>query len=384
MKRTLIASIGFLIALFFLLPVVGIKAQYVSPYNSSGNVKPYNEFKSEMAKQPKWDEKKYQQDVKEKNARNTDYDRKTTNTTTTTTTPTNYNRSTTSVNTSHTTSARVYFSTEVPVGGNAKEGKEFNITSDGGYVYLVVNNSPDNFNYDELKLKVKKTIGGTDEVFDNKTYTISSNVFSTYIKYSFYSAGYYTFDVFSKYGNLVGSAGVTITMKSSSTSSSSSSSDDCIASSYKQYMNSTLGFSMCIPKDSYAEAEGDDITVKEFYGKKLSISFMNEPENGIDAFDASVIDMTKGILKTTFTSYYRKEFKLLSTYGSNTIYRSVLSATSNSGVVLQRSSFYVKMNGNKIKGKDFMTVSGPFVSSSSDETYQIIIELGMLKHLKIF
>ena len=61
MKRTLIASIGFLIALFFLLPVVGIKAQYVSPYNSSGNVKPYNEFKSEMAKQPKWDEKKYHQ-----------------------------------------------------------------------------------------------------------------------------------------------------------------------------------------------------------------------------------------------------------------------------------------------------------------------------------
>jgi hypothetical protein len=286
------------------------------------------------------------------------------------------------------TSAHVYFSTEVPVGGYAKEGKEFNISSDGGYVYLVVNNYPDNFNYDELQLKVKKTIGGTDQAFDNKTYTISSNVFSTYIKYSFFSSGYYIFEVYSKYGNLVGSATVTINVTSSSSSSSSSpssSSDDCIASSYKQYYNTSLGFSMCIPKDSYVDAEGDDkLTVKEFYGKKLSISFMNEPENGIDAFDASVIDMTKGIVKTSFTSYYRKEFKMISSKNNITIYRSVISATSNAGTVLQRSSYYIKMNGNKIKGKDFMDVSGPFVSSSDDETYQIIIELGMLSHLKVY
>jgi hypothetical protein len=142
---------------------------------------------------------------------------------------------------------------------------------------------------------------------------------------------------------------------------------------------------MCIPKDSYVDAEGDDkLTVKEFYGKKLSISFMNEPENGIDAFDASVIDMTKGIVKTSFTSYYRKEFKMISSKNNITIYRSVISATSNAGTVLQRSSYYIKMNGNKIKGKDFMDVSGPFVSSSDDETYQIIIELGMLSHLKVY
>ena len=282
-------------------------------------------------------------------------------------------------------SAHVYFSTEIPVGGNAKESKEFNISPDGGYVYLVVNNYPNNFNYDEIKLKIKKTIAGSEQLFDNKTYTISSDVFSTYIKYSFYSGGDYTFDVYSKYGNLVGSAGVTINMKSPSSSSSSSSSDDCIASSYKQYLNSAMGFSMCIPKDSYVEAEGEDkLTVKEFYGKKLSISFMNDPEDGIDKFDASVIEMTKGILKTSFSSYYRKEFKMVRSDGDNTIYRSVISATSNAGTVLQRTSFYVKMNGNKIKGKDFMTVSGPFVSSSDDETYQIIIELGMLKHLKIY
>jgi|GEM_PF-4594808 len=294
------------------------------------------------------------------------------------------------------TSAHVYFSTEVPVGGYAKEGKEFNISSDGGYVYLVVNNYPDNFNYDELQLKVKKTIGGTDQAFDNKTYTISSNVFSTYIKYSFFSSGNYIFDVYSKYGNLVGSASVTINVTSSSSSSSSpsssssssspsSSSDDCIASSYKQYYNSKLGFSMCIPKDAYGVDEEDNkITVKEFYGKKLSISFISDPEGGIDKFDASIIDMARDILKTTLPSYYRKEFKMLSSKGDITIYRSVISATTSTGSNLQESLFYVKMNGNKIKGKDYMLVSGPLCNPSDDASYQIIIELGMLSHLKIY
>ena len=285
------------------------------------------------------------------------------------------------------TSAHVYFSTEIPVGGYAKEGKEFNIAPDGGYVYLVVNNYPDNFNYDELQLKVKKTIGGSDQAFDNKTYTISSNVFSTYIKYSFFSSGDYIFDVYSKYGNLVGSTNVTINVTSSSSSSSSSSpsSDDCIASSYKQYYNSKLGFSMCIPKDAYGVDEDDNkITVKEFYGKKLTISFISDPEGGIDKFDASIIDMARDILKTTLPSYYRKEFKMLSSKGDITIYRSVISATTSTGSNLQESLFYVKMNGNKIKGKDYMLVSGPLCNPSDDSSYQIIIELGMLSHLKIY
>lgn len=291
------------------------------------------------------------------------------------------NLTTTNVN-----SARVYFSTEVPVGGNAKESKEFTISPEGGYVYLVVNNYPDNFNYDELQLKIKKTIGGVNESFENKTYTINSNVFSTYIKYSFFSGGYYIFDVYSKYGNLVGSATVTINIKSSSSSSSSSSSDDCIASSYKQYMNTSLGFSMCIPKDSYADENNSEekITLKDFYGEKLNITFMNDPAGGIDKFDADVIDMARDIVKSSFPSYYRKEFKLLSTKGDITIYRSVISAKRSSGDWLQESIYYVRMNGNKIRGHDFMSISGPLVKPSDDETYQIIIELGMLKHLKVY
>lgn len=142
---------------------------------------------------------------------------------------------------------------------------------------------------------------------------------------------------------------------------------------------------MCIPKDAYGVDEEDNkITVKEFYGKKLSISFISDPEGGIDKFDASIIDMARDILKTTLPSYYRKEFKMLSSKGDITIYRSVISATTSTGSNLQESLFYVKMNGNKIKGKDYMLVSGPLCNPSDDASYQIIIELGMLSHLKIY
>lgn len=289
-------------------------------------------------------------------------------------------------NTSKLANAHVYFSTEIPVGGNAKEETEFTIATDGGYAYLVVNNYPDNFNYDELKVKVKKAIGGSDEAFDSKIYTIKSNVFSTYIKYSFFSSGFYSFDVYSKYGNLVGSTTVTIKVGSSSSSSSSSpSTDDCIASSYKQYYNSTMGFSLCIPKDGYVETAGEDkMTLKGFYGKELTISFMQEPHSGVDAFDASVVQQTKDILGESFTSYYRKDFKIVSSKGDNIIFRSVVSARSKGGIVFSRSKYYIKMNGNKIRGKDYMVVSGPFVDPSDDDTYQTIIELGMLSHLKIY
>ena len=143
---------------------------------------------------------------------------------------------------------------------------------------------------------------------------------------------------------------------------------------------------MCIPKDSYADENNSEekITIKDFYGEKLNITFMNDPSGGIDKFDADVIDMARDIVKSSFPSYYRKEFKLLSTKGDISLYRSVISAKRSSGEWLQESIYYVRMNGNKIRGHDFMSVSGPLVKQSDDETYQIIIELGMLKHLKVY
>ena len=386
MKRISTACFGFTMIFFFLLFVNTVIAQYTSAYDANGKPKSSAQISYDQNKNKKTSE---QQDAE--NKRNAKYwEDKENKKASTTNDNTNSQNNSTRTNTvsSKVNTAHVYFSTEIPVGGNAKESKEFTISPDGGYVYLVVNNSPDNFNYDELQLKIKKTIGGVDQAFDNKTYTISSNVFSTYIKYSFFSSGNYIFDVYSKYGNLVGSTSVTINVTSSSSSSSSSpssSSDDCIASSYKQYYNSKLGFSMCIPKDAYGVDEEDNkITVKEFYGKKLTISFISDPEGGIDKFDASIIDMARDILKTTLPTYYRKEFKMLSSKGEITIYRSVISATTSTGSNLQESLFYVKMNGNKIKGKDYMLVSGPLCNPSDDSSYQIIIELGMLSHLKIY
>lgn len=297
-------------------------------------------------------------------------------------------------------SAHVYFSNEIPVGGKAPEVNEFAISSAGGFAYLVVNNYPSNFNYDEIQLKVLKSINGVNQTFDTKVYTIGNDVFSTYIKYDFNSTGYYTFEVSSKYGSLLGSATVTIKSSNASSSSSSSSyssssnsssstrgSDDCIAGSYKKYNNTNYGFSMCIPTDSYGEdGANDKITLQGFFGHKLDISFMNERDltGGIDKFDASVIDMARDLVKSSFTSYFRKEFKLVTSKDGNTIYRSVISATSNNGTEFEQSIYYIRMGNNKIKSYDVMSVSGPLVKPSSDGLYQIIIELGMLGHLKIY
>jgi hypothetical protein len=144
---------------------------------------------------------------------------------------------------------------------------------------------------------------------------------------------------------------------------------------------------MCAPRDSYADESqisANKITFNNFYGHKLEVSFMQEPAEGIDKFDASVVDLSRDLLKAYYSSFYRKEFKLLSSKGDLSIYRSVISGTLTSGSQLQSSVFYVRMYGKKIRGYDYMEISGPFVSYSDDVTYQIIIELGMLAKLKIY
>src|SRR5262245_20598723 len=75
----------------------------------------------------------------------------------------------------HNVFARVYFSNEVPILGIATESKELFIKSEGGYAYLVIDNHPNNFSYDQVQLKVYKTVNGSYQSYDNKTYTISTS-----------------------------------------------------------------------------------------------------------------------------------------------------------------------------------------------------------------
>lgn len=142
--------------------------------------------------------------------------------------------------------ARVYFSNEVPVAGVAKEGKEYNIDADGSFLYVIVDNYPNNFGFSQIKVKVYKTGDNLQlKVHDEKTYDINSSLYYTYIKYSFYSAGTYTFDVYTTGGELLGSGTVLINMKSSGGSSNASNSDP--------YAKSKVYFSTEIPSYGIAK-----------------------------------------------------------------------------------------------------------------------------------
>lgn len=143
--------------------------------------------------------------------------------------------------------ARVYFSNEVPVSGVAKEGKEFTIDANGSFLYVVVDNYPTNFTSSQLRVKVYKTNSSLQLVsFDDKNYDINTGYYYTYIKYSFYSAGTYTFDVYTGGGDFIGSGSVVINMNSSSSSSSTSSSSD-------PYSKSRVYFSTEVPSYGIAK-----------------------------------------------------------------------------------------------------------------------------------
>jgi hypothetical protein len=149
--------------------------------------------------------------------------------------------------------ARVYFSTEVPSNGIAKEGKEFYIDpSTGNFVYCVVDNYPDNFVNSQLVVKIFKTNDKLQLVkWEEKTYDISTGYYYTYIKYSFYSAGTYTFDVYTPGGTFLGSGSVEIKTNAGSSSASNPSSSS--SSSSDPYIKSKVYFSTEVP--SYGVAK---------------------------------------------------------------------------------------------------------------------------------
>lgn len=110
--------------------------------------------------------------------------------------------------------ARAFISIEVPVAGIAKESKSIVINRDkGSYAYIVLDNYPNNLNTDRITLKSYRKINGSYEKLKEQNYDISADNFYTYIKYSFYTAGDYAFDIYDKGGNFIKTAYVTVDYK---------------------------------------------------------------------------------------------------------------------------------------------------------------------------
>lgn len=110
--------------------------------------------------------------------------------------------------------ARVFTSIEKPVNGIAKEVKSLTINRENGsYAYIIVDNYPNDFDLNTIKLKVYKKIGGKYELLKETNYNIDGDSYFTYIKYNFYTDGDYAFDVYDGKGTFIKSGYASITYK---------------------------------------------------------------------------------------------------------------------------------------------------------------------------
>jgi len=123
------------------------------------------------------------------------------------------NTNTSSTTTSNYSKARSYVSIEVPVNGIAKESKSILISRNGSYAYIVVDNYPNNFNIDGIKLKAYKKVSGSYKSHENKEYDINADSYYTYIKYSFYDPGDYAFDIYDENDVFIATSYVTVKYK---------------------------------------------------------------------------------------------------------------------------------------------------------------------------
>lgn len=158
------------------------------------------------------------------------------------------------------TRARVYFSTQVPVNGVATEGKEFYIDpAKGSFVYVVVDNYPTPFNFSQLKVKVYKADGLQNKMVEEKSFDINATLYYTYIKYSFFEAGTYTFDLYSTANEFIGSGSIsikknnTVATNTSAEAKSSGTSSSTSTTTSDPYAKSKVYFSTDVPSFGIAK-----------------------------------------------------------------------------------------------------------------------------------
>jgi hypothetical protein len=76
---------------------------------------------------------------------------------------------------------------------------EFTISKEGGYIYAVVDNSPNQLNTDQIIVDIWKKKGGKYETFvETKRYNVTNTYDYTYFKYSFFDPGEYKISIFTK------------------------------------------------------------------------------------------------------------------------------------------------------------------------------------------
>jgi hypothetical protein len=105
---------------------------------------------------------------------------------------------------------RVYFSTQTPIAGIATDVKAFQLQPGGGYVYVVVDNYPNNFNVRSLRVNVYKWDDGAYRREDKLSYKIDGDLYFTYFKYTFRKVGDYRFDVYDGKDKFINTGYVTI------------------------------------------------------------------------------------------------------------------------------------------------------------------------------
>jgi len=91
---------------------------------------------------------------------------------------------------------------------------EFNISKEGGFIYVVVDNYPTKLNTDQIIVDIWKKKGSKyDSFVETKRYDITSSLDYTYFKYTFYETGEYKISVFTKDETWINTGYVTIKKK---------------------------------------------------------------------------------------------------------------------------------------------------------------------------
>lgn len=165
---------------------------------------------------------------------------------------------------------KVYISIDVPEKGVANEDKEIFIDPDkGSYAYIIIDNYPNNFTVNGIVLKSYKKIAGQYEKMKQESFTIATDLYYTYLKYSFNSTGEFAFDVYDKNNKFIKSAFVTVSPQTKSSNSNTDSSP---------YAKAKVYCSIEVPVDGIAK-EVKSIVINRDKGSYAYIVVDNYPTN---------------------------------------------------------------------------------------------------------
>ena len=167
------------------------------------------------------------------------------------TTTTTYNTDYTSNSSSTYSSCEVYTTNDVnESSGTGPKVSAFEIPAEGAYIHVIVDNGSKSIETDHIEIDVYKDVSGTYTFQETKKYDLPKpNLSGTWLKYTFYSAGSYRFDVYNKESAKIGAAYCTVTIKGGSSKGNySSASVYCTDQAPNSYGEATSYISFTITK----------------------------------------------------------------------------------------------------------------------------------------